>query len=305
MPFQPPVLSLDPVCTRIVSLAHVRLGEKTARKNLAIKGLKDQIDVNGILEPLTVCALGQCSQGHKTYEVIHGSRRWMAARQLGLTSLPVCTIKPVGDIKKLRVQLINISSHRQLSQIDEAQAIMDVLKGRLQLPQHDVTPLLSQQGHTERNTGIKVQSQQRAIIEEVLSESGRTLANYRGNMLKLLSYPGDVRHAFSAGHIGRAKTEVLGQIKDNAQRKYFLQQTIEQKLTKGQLLARMGASGDPALALSDKELDELHKNVEFLIAQIRGSDLWSNFKALAEFHKQIKKWARYAATDMHGLQSAQ
>ena len=291
-PAHVPDLAIYPEGTQLVPLARVRLPENNARKNLAVKALKDQIAVKGILEPLTVSPLGTAKDGEVVFEVIHGSRRWMAARQLGLAVLPICVIKPMTDIKKLRVQLINNSSRRQLSLVEEAHAIMDVLCGRLQLPQHEVTPLLHQLGHTERNSGTKVQSQHKDLILEVMSEAGRTLANYRSNMLKLLNYPTDVKQAFNAGHIGRSKLEVLGKVKGDEQRRYFLNQTIQDKLTKGQLLARMGNNGDPALAIQDKDFEELRQNVMFLFDEVRATNLWQNFYLLAEFKSQLLKWVK-------------
>lgn len=301
-----PDLAMYPAGTELVHLARVRLSQSAARKNLAVKDLKDQINaLGGILEPLTVSVNGQAADGQPWYEVINGGRRWMAARQLGYRTLPVCIIQPMSIIEKLRVQLISNSSHRELSIIDEAQAIMDVLCGRLKRPQHEVTPLLHQLGHTERDSGIKVNPTDKTIIDEVLAEAGRTLANYRSNMLKFLGYPQDLKQAFNVGAISRSKMEVLGRIKNDSLRKDFLTQTINQNLTKGQLLVMLEASGNAELQPSDKDLDVLHKHFEHDLGVLRNSPLWRSLRFFADFQKEINRWAKYAATDLARLESAQ
>lgn len=301
-PASTPDLAMYPDGTELVPLARVRLSQSAARKNLAVKDLKDQIKAqDGILEPLTVSINGK-ADGQCWYEVIHGSRRWMAAMQLGHHTLPVCIIKPMSDIEKLRVQLIDNCSRRELSIIDEAQAILDVLCGRLQRPQHEVTPLLHKLGHTERESGNKVIPKDKAIIEEVLAEAGRTLGDYRSNLLKLLSLPEDIKQAFNATAIARSKMEVLGRISNDSLRKDLLDRTIQQKLTKGQLLVLMEQSGSPELQPSNKDLDVLHKHFEHDLGVLRNSPLWRSLRFFADFQKEINRWAKYAANDLAGLE---
>ncbi|MEM9804036.1 MAG: ParB N-terminal domain-containing protein [Cyanobacteria bacterium P01_D01_bin.56] len=300
-----PNLAMYPAGTELVPLGHVRLSQSAARKNLAVKDLKDQIQTQGgILEPLTVSISGQTKDGEAVYEVIHGSRRWMAAMQLGHHTLPVCIIKPMSDIEKLRVQLINNCSRRELSIIDEAQAILEVLCGRLKRPQHEVTPLLHKLGHTERESGNKVIPTDKAIIDEVLHEAGRTLADYRSNLLKVLSLPEDTKQAFNAGAIKRAHMELLGRVKSDDQRKHFLAQTINQKLTKGQLLVMMEQSRNPELQPTNKDLADLHQHFEHDLDVLRNSPLWRNLRFFADFQKEINRWTVYATTELAGLESA-
>lgn len=293
-----------PEGTKIVPLAHVRLKSKALRNNLCLDDLKQLIQKNGMLTPITVSAIGSCSQGKTIYEVLEGlgRRRYVAAQQLGLLEIPVTVIKSMSEVAQLQRQLIDNRTQKNLSILDEAQAILEILCGQLQLPPHAVTPLLHQLGHPERESGCNVNPQQKAVIEEVLNAAGRSLSNFRTNMLKLVNYPEALKRAFHSGLIGRSKMEVLGKIKDDHLRQYFLKQTIDHKLTKGQLLAQMGATNDPALHPRDKDLEEIHKHCKFDLEVIENSGLWLNIRVVADFQKEIHKWAKYAKTEFGGLQ---
>jgi ParB/RepB/Spo0J family partition protein len=89
------------------------------RKNLGdLTELTESVKAHGVLQPPTVRPVG--SNGHTTYELVMGERRWRAAKAAGLESLAVF-VRPLTDKQVLEVQLVENVQRVDIDPIEEAE----------------------------------------------------------------------------------------------------------------------------------------------------------------------------------------
>ncbi|SDK22898.1 ParB/RepB/Spo0J family partition protein [Sediminibacillus albus] len=87
----------------------------------AIEELKDSIIEYGILQPLIV------RKSIKGYEIVVGERRFRAAKEAGLDTIPVI-IKDLTDEKMMELALLENLQREDLSPIEEATAYANLMK---------------------------------------------------------------------------------------------------------------------------------------------------------------------------------
>lgn len=98
------------------------LGEINVRKSAGdITELKLSIQEKGILQPLIV----RPQKGR--YEVVVGSRRYEAAKTIGLKRVPVI-IRPLSDAEALSVSLVENIQRNDLELEEEAEGILKLMK---------------------------------------------------------------------------------------------------------------------------------------------------------------------------------
>ena len=98
------------------------VGDSNVRKTVGdITELKLSIEEKGILEPLLVRPL------KNRFEVIVGSRRYEAAKALGLRKIPVI-IKPMSDTEALSTSLVENVQRSDLELEEEAEGVLKLMK---------------------------------------------------------------------------------------------------------------------------------------------------------------------------------
>ena len=100
-----------------INLATIVPSALQPRKDFAREALQELIDSirqHGIIQPLIVREAGA------RFELIAGERRWRAARELGLTEVPVI-IRRANDLEVLELSLIENLQRADLNAIEEAQ----------------------------------------------------------------------------------------------------------------------------------------------------------------------------------------
>ena len=114
-----------------------RLGQpRSVFEQEKIDELADSIREHGILSPLTVRRL---DGGY--FQIVAGERRWRAARESGLTEVPVRIIV-ADDRRATELALVENLQREDLSPIDEARGYMDLMEG-FGLTQEDVAQRVS------------------------------------------------------------------------------------------------------------------------------------------------------------------
>ncbi len=111
----------------------------------ALAELADSISVHGILQPILVRegSLGM-------YEIIAGERRWRAAKQAGLSEVPVLVIE-ADDLKAAEVALIENIQREDLDPFEEAAAYVELMQTH-GMTQEDVASKLGKRRSTVTNT---------------------------------------------------------------------------------------------------------------------------------------------------------
>jgi ParB family chromosome partitioning protein len=128
----------------------VRLGE-----------LASSIQESGMVQPILVRRAGN------RYQIIAGERRWRAAQQLGLATVPV-TIRDVPDDRLLELALVENIQRAELSPLEEALAFQ------------------------------RLQEELKLTQEEVARKVGRDRSTV-ANALRLLRLPRDIRDLLASG----------------------------------------------------------------------------------------------------------
>jgi len=102
--------------------AKLFVGESNVRKSVGdITELKQSIEEKGILEPLLVRPL------KNKFEVVVGSRRFEAAKALGLRKVPVI-IKPMSDTEALSLSLVENIQRTDLELEEEAEGVLKLMR---------------------------------------------------------------------------------------------------------------------------------------------------------------------------------
>ena len=149
-------LDPNPLQPRTV-LDPVRLGELAA-----------SIQESGMVQPILVRRAGG------RYQIIAGERRWRAAQQLGLATVPV-TIRDVPDDRLLELALVENIQREELSPLEEALAFQ------------------------------RLQEELKLTQEEVARKVGRDRSTV-ANALRLLRLPREVRDLLAVGRASTAAT---------------------------------------------------------------------------------------------------
>lgn len=92
----------------------------------AMAELVDSIRAVGLLQPIVVRRSGVTTEGEELYELVMGERRWRAAQEAGLTTIPAI-IRDTEDTAMLRDALLENLHRAQLNPLEEASAYQQLL----------------------------------------------------------------------------------------------------------------------------------------------------------------------------------
>ena len=247
-----------------------------------LAGLVESIKQHGILEPLLVRPVGLA------YELIAGERRYRAAKDAGLTEVPV-VIREMNDSEAIQVALIENLQREDLNPVEETEGILQLLALDLRKPEAEVVSLLHRmldetKGKVPHNVMGNSETQ---IIQKVFD--GIALmewTSFVSNRLPLLKLPEDVLHALREGRIAYTKAQAISRIKDPSQREDLLEETISQDLSLTQVKEKINAiklasddRTDPAPSLK-QQFDQTYRRV-------KRSKVWDDPKQKKKLEKLL------------------
>jgi ParB family chromosome partitioning protein len=168
----------------------------------SIEELAQSIREYGILEPLVVTRIErETERGTEVeYQLISGERRLLAAKKLGLPTVPVIIRKPIEERRKLELALIENIQREDLDPISKAQAFYKLI--------NDFS--LTQQELAER-----------------LGKSREVIAN----TLRLLQLPLEAQNALREGKINEAHARAILSFSHPDKRRAFLKEILARNLS--------------------------------------------------------------------------
>ena len=179
---------------------------------------------HGILENLLVRPMPKQKD---TYELVAGERRYRAAREAGLTEVPV-TIKELSDEQALAISLIENLQREDLNPVEETEGILLLLSRSLKLPVGEVSSLLYRMHNqlTGKVTNNVIGKQEKSV-SGIFAELGlMSWESFVSNRLPLLRLPEEVLEALRKGEIAYTKAKALSKVADGAARKELLDEAI-------------------------------------------------------------------------------
>ena len=216
--------------TATVNIDKIRLPAQQPRRYFdpeKLNQLVQSVKEHGILQPLLVRAV------NGEYELVAGERRLRAAKEAGLTEVPIIT-KELSDIQTLQIALLENLQREDLNPVEETEGILELLCMELDVNSGEVISILNQVANAKKR-GLELTenvSRQLEIIESVLSGVGRFSAeSFRTSRLPLLNLPDDVLEVLRQGKIEYTKARAIAKVKDEGERRELLDKVINENLS--------------------------------------------------------------------------
>ena len=236
---------------------------------------------HGIIEPLLVRPLPDGK-----YELVAGERRYRAAREIGLKTIPI-VVRELNDDEALQLALVENLQREDLNPIDETEGILQLLALQLQIPSDKVVLLLyniqnQQKGKTTRNVAG---SSEMETVGSVFETIGQTLETFVRHRLPLLNLPSEVLETLRQGKIAYTKAQAIARLKDEEARQTLLDEAIEGDLSLTQIKSR-------AKELVPAKEDTKEPDLKHRAKQLAKSKAWDDpkkRKKLASLLAQLEK----------------
>jgi ParB family chromosome partitioning protein len=216
--------------TATVNIDKIRLPAQQPRRYFdpeKLSQLVQSVKEHGILQPLLVRAV------NGEFELVAGERRLRAAKEAGLTEVPIIT-KELSDLQTLQIALLENLQREDLNPVEETEGILELLCMELDVNSGEVISILNQVANAKKR-GLELTenvSRQLEIIESVLSGVGRFSAeSFRTSRLPLLNLPDDVLEVLRQGKIEYTKARAIAKVKDEGERRELLDKVINENLS--------------------------------------------------------------------------
>lgn len=155
----------------------------------AMTQLSASVKEQGILQPLLVV-----EQPGGRYRIVAGERRWRAARQAGLATVP-CMVRDMDMIRQMEVSLIENLQREDLNPMEEAAAIR---------------ALMQQCGYTQETVAARLSKSRPAIA----------------NLLRLLTLPKEVTQMVREGLLSAGHARVLAGLEREEDKVVLARETL-------------------------------------------------------------------------------
>ena len=181
---------------------------RTTMQAEALDELARSIRESGIVQPILVRRHGE------RYQIIAGERRWRAAQQVGLQSVPIA-VRDVADDQLLELALIENIQRAELTPVEEAQAYH-----RLQ----------DEFGLTQEEVAARVGKERSTVA----------------NMLRLLRLPAEIRAMMDARQLDAGHARALLALDDEPARLELAREAARRGLSVREVERRVALMRAPA-----------------------------------------------------------
>ena len=226
---------------------------------------------HGILENLLVRPLPKRKDA---YELVAGERRYRAAREAGLSEVPV-TIKELSDEQALAISLIENLQREDLNPVEETEGILLLLSTRLNLAVGEISSLLYRMHNqlTGKVTNNVIGKQEKSV-SGIFTELGlMSWESFVSNRMPLLKLPEEVLEALRKGEIAYTKAKAISKVADEEARKKLLDEAIESSLSLSRIREMV------AQIVPKEEKEDLKNRFDATYRRVRKvKDVWSDPK---------------------------
>lgn len=266
--------------TESISIKQIVMPNSQPRRYFDTKAMQELITSvrqHGILQPLLVRAIDR-----NRYELVAGERRYRAAKEVGLSEVPV-VIKELSDSDAVEIAILENLQRQDLNPIEETEAILDLLSQKLNQPRDLVISLLNQASHTELKSADNViRTSEWKIIESIFAVIGRfTPESFRSNRLPLLKLPANVLSALREGNIQYTKAREIAKVKDIDGRQNLLNEVITSDMPLREIRERVKeAKNDKPFQPNEKgevnQSDLFVRRMTSIQSKIKQSNIWKD-----------------------------
>jgi ParB family transcriptional regulator, chromosome partitioning protein len=239
-----------------------------------LRELADSIKQRGVMQPLLVRPVN----GAGRYELIAGERRWRAAREAGLATVPAL-VREASDEEALEIALIENLQREDLNPVEEARAY-EQLATRFNLTQEQIAEKVGRSraavanslrlltlhsealtwvadgrlsvGHAKAILGLSIAEEQRIVAERVLRQN----LTVRETEQLVEQIKTGKRHAKSASGATIKSTEVIA-IEEKLQQKLATRVTLYHGKKKGRIEIEYFGNDDLARVLAILGIENL------------------------------------------------
>lgn len=267
---------------RLLSIESIQIASSQPRRyfdSQAMQALVESVKTDGILQPLLVRPLGE-----EKYELVAGERRYRAARELGLTEVPVI-VRDLTEQQALRVALVENLQREDLNPVEETEGILQLLSHHLEYDREEVVHLLYRmQNDVQRMNDNVIIHPEMQIVVKVFSELGRmSWESFVSNRLGLLKLPADIQEALRRGQIEYTKARAIAKVKDEPARKLLLESAIAEGLSLTQIKERIADLKTETSA--EKPEENLKSQIKGALTKANKSKVWSDPKKQKRLQK--------------------
>jgi ParB family chromosome partitioning protein len=268
--------------TATVNIDKIRLPAQQPRRYFdpeKLSQLVQSVKEHGILQPLLVRAVGG------EYELVAGERRLRAAKEAGLTEVPIIT-KELSDHQTLQIALLENLQREDLNPVEETEGILELLCMELDLNSGEVISILNQAANAKkRNLDLTENvSRQLEIVGLVLQGVGRfTAESFRTSRLPLLNLTEDVLEILRQGQLEYTKARAIAKLKDDGERRELLDKVLNENLSLSeikQLIKELTPGKITAKETLNAKYSEIGK-------RLKNAQVWEDAKKTKKLEKLL------------------
>lgn len=261
-----------------ISIHKIRVFKKQPRRWFdpeKMSQLVQSVREYGVLEPLIVRPFG-----NGEYELVAGERRLRAAKEAGLSEVPIVS-RELTDQQALQIALLENLQREDLNPVEEVEAILELLATSLNVSTENVKSILNEAANAKKRDLELTENVSRQLekIEIILAGIGRFNAeSFRTSRLPLLNLSSDVLEVLRRGQIQFTKARTIAQIKDERNRTNVLSLAVAQNLSLSQiktLIKQLRSTETAPEAAVSKTLSNRYADIGKRLQQ---AQLWQNDK---------------------------
>jgi ParB family chromosome partitioning protein len=268
--------------TATVNIDKIRLPAQQPRRYFdpeKLSQLVQSVKEHGILQPLLVRAV------NGEFELVAGERRLRAAKEAGLTEVPIIT-KELSDIQTLQIALLENLQREDLNPVEETEGILELLSIELDVNSGEVISILNQAANAKKR-GLELTenvSRQLEIVGLVLQGVGRfTAESFQASRLPLLNLPDDVLEILRQGQLEYTKARAIAKLKDEGERRELLDKVLNENLSLSEI-KQLVKELTPGKTIPKETLNARYSEIG---KRLKNAQVWEDVKKTKKLEKLL------------------